>query len=175
MPDQQMQSTDNSGKSAAAYGNVFSDVMGFIGAMLAEDQRTKAAQYEMAQADENAKIAAMASADSIRRGNIEAGKLRMQGTLEASQQAVAYQAGGVDATTGTPADISQATVAARELDAQTVANNAAREAWGQRTMSRRFKEQRQNILEDWKAKNQQYNLNQTGTIVKFGVDAAGTA
>jgi hypothetical protein len=166
-----MAGAQQTGSQASAGGSIFGDVMQFIGAMLAEDARTRQSQYAMAQADENAMIAAQAAGDAVRRGNIEAGKLRMAGTLEAAQQASAYQGGGVDATTGTASDMAQATAAGAELDAQTAANNAAREAWGYRTQSRRFKEERELILDDWKTKNQMYNLNQIGTIGKFGYDA----
>jgi hypothetical protein len=171
---QQMQQAEHQGKQVQTYGNVFGDVMGFIGAMLAQDASTKSAQSDMAQLDEDARIAQVAAGDAVRRGNIEAGKLRMQGTQAVAQQAVAYTGAGVDATVGTPADNAKATAAATELDAQVAANNAAREAWGYQKQSEKFQRQRQSRLDEWSAQNTQYNLNQIGRIGKFGFDAAGT-
>lgn len=159
------------GGGIAGGGDVFSDVMQFIGSALAWDETSKQINREIRAADDNAQIAAAASADAIRRGNIEAGKLRMQGTLAASEAAVAYQGAGVDATVGTAAENQGAIAQGAELDAQVAANNAAREAWGQRRQKTAFEAEKQAAREKYNAAQTQYSLNQVGTIVKTGGDA----
>ncbi len=67
---------------------------------------------------------------SKQQAGIAEGKVRMLGGKTAAAQNVAYANSGVDASTGTAAAVQANTAAQTELDAQTVKNNAAREAWG---------------------------------------------
>lgn len=167
-------SSSSMGLTGSSGGGMFSDIMGFIGNMLAADARTKAAEYSWSLLDQNAALAASASANAIERGNIQAGIARMQGSQAVAQQSVAYAGGGVDENEGTPAVNAEATAAVAELDAQTAQNNAAREAWGFRTQETRFQNQKKQSMDAWNAQNTQYSLNQIGTIAKFGMDAAGS-
>jgi hypothetical protein len=64
------------------------------------------------------------------RGAREAGRLRMLGAQNNETQKVGYAASNVDPTSGTAAAVQADSAAMTELDAQTVKNNAAREAWG---------------------------------------------
>lgn len=57
-------------------------------------------------------------------------KARMQGTQMVAAQRFGYANSGIDEKTGTAAQVQGNTAAAAELDAQTIKNNAAREAWG---------------------------------------------
>lgn len=84
------------------------------------------------QADRNTAMAEEAAADAVRRGGREAAGARMAGSAAAAQQAVAYDASGVDSTVGTAANVQAGTKAQAELQALTIENNAAREAWGYR-------------------------------------------
>lgn len=160
--------------SSSSYGKVFGDVMQFIGSMLAEDAATKQYQYNSAVTAHNAKLAGAAAEDALRRGNIQAGLLRIGGTKATASQAVAYTGGGVDATTGTAEINAEATAGVSELDAQTAANNAAREAFGFKQQEKNFQDKGTQQLADWTAQNQAYDVNQIGTIGKFGFDAAAT-
>lgn len=168
-------SSGESGGSIAGYGQVAADVFGFLGNMLAQDASTKSAQSDMAELDINAGLAADAAGDALLRGNVEAGKLRLRASQMVSEQQLAYQAGGVDPTTGTPATNAEYTSAVGELDAQTAANNAAREAWGYKQQQAGFQRKRQNRLEQWQAQNTEYNLNQMSMIAKFGFDSAAAS
>ena len=82
------------------------------------------------QADANTALANTATADAFRRGSQEAGDIRQGGAKLAARQHVAFAASGVDASVGTAADVISSTAAGAELEALTVENNAAREAWG---------------------------------------------
>jgi hypothetical protein len=86
----------------------------------------------------NRLLAERASGDALQRGAIEAGKARIAGSRLEAKQRVAYTASGVDASVGTPANVIADTAALGELDAQTVENNAAREAWGYRQKGAEF-------------------------------------
>lgn len=82
------------------------------------------------QAAANTKMANDAASDALRRGVGEAGEYRAAGGQVASSQFVAFTNSGVDATVGTAANVIGATRAKAELEALTIENNAAREAWG---------------------------------------------
>lgn len=81
------------------------------------------AQLEQAAAGYNAR-------QSEIRGNREAGRLRMLGSQSRSAEKLKYIAGGEDASSGSAAAVLSDSAAMTEMDAQTVKNNAAREAWG---------------------------------------------
>lgn len=163
------------GGAIAGGGSVFGDIMSFIGAALAWDSTSKQINREIQASDENAQISAAAAADALRRGNMEAGKLRMQGTLAASEAAVAYQTSGIDATVGTAAENQGAIAAGAELDAQVAANNAAREAWGLRRQKTGFERDKQAGRDKYQAAQTSYSLTQVGTVAKTAGDAWSTA
>jgi hypothetical protein len=147
------------------FGNAFSGILTFFGNALANDARTRAAEIDMQTADENAQIAAAASADALRRGQIEAAAVRLRSGQFVSQEQVQYQNSGIDPTTGTGADLATGIEATGNLDAQTAANNAAREAWGFKRQQTGFQRQGQQLRAKYDADQVAYSLNQTGTIV----------
>lgn len=117
--------------------------MGFIASMagdflslIGEKQEFDANQLEMRQ---NATLAERAAADAMQRGYQEAGRARMAGSQLVAEQKVAAAASGVDPTVGTPAQVSAGTAAIAEIDARTLENNAAREAWGFTTKAKRLR------------------------------------
>lgn len=71
-------------------------------------------------------------ADTLYKGAQDAGALKMKGTQVQQEQAMAYAYSGVDADTGTAAQVGTATRIYAELDAATTMNNARREALGHR-------------------------------------------
>lgn len=115
---------------AAVIGTVF-DVEGSI----------KEGEAKQREAKDNAALAASAAADAIARGNQEAGRTRTDTTKLVAEQNVAYANSGVDPTVGTPASVMADTRAMGELDAKTLENNAAREAWGFRTYGMKYNQQ----------------------------------
>ena len=75
-------------------------------------------------------VSRYAALDAGARGALAAGLARQQGTKLGAKQRVAFSNSGVDATVGTAADVIAETAMLTELDANTIRNNAAREAWG---------------------------------------------
>lgn len=93
----------------------------------AEIQESDAKRAELRH---NARLADLAGADATARGMAEGGRERMKGSQSVARQFVAYANSGVDPTQGSAARTQEWTKAVSELDAQTIQNNAAREAWG---------------------------------------------
>lgn len=89
------------------------------------------AAFQQAQFDRlQARMADMAAGDARQRGAQEAGRVRMQGSRIVGEQKAAMGASGVDPSTGSPLALMADTRLISELDAATLQNNAAREAWG---------------------------------------------
>jgi hypothetical protein len=103
--------------------------------LLGEGQESHRTRTE---ALENKRQAYLAATDAEARGRQEAGGLRTQATQLLAKQRVAYANSGVDSTVGTPANVQAATAGVAELDARTIENNAAREAWGFRQEGEKF-------------------------------------
>lgn len=68
--------------------------------------------------------------DVLTQGATAAGRLRSEGTRLVAQQAQAYRASGIEATSNTAQDVYRDATAQSELEAQTARNNAVRQAWG---------------------------------------------
>lgn len=90
---------------------------------------------------ENDQLAAIAGRDAMARGSRESSLVRTRGTQLIESQRVGYAASGVDAGQGTPTDVAAQTRYFSELDAKTVDNNAAREAWGFKNYGLKYGEQ----------------------------------
>lgn len=83
--------------------------------------------------DQNAKLASAQAADAIARGDVDANGVIRQGKIVGGAQAAAYGASGLDTSQGSPAAVMANDRALSALDAITIKNNAAREAWGYST------------------------------------------
>lgn len=105
---------------ASAFGSVLTQLEGE-----GEDSARRQIQDK-----DNAKLALSAAADAVARGNQEAGRARIQASQLIAKQQVAYANSGVDPTVGTPTNVMADTRMMSELDAKTIENNAAREAYG---------------------------------------------
>lgn len=92
----------------------------------------------MAELERSAGMAEKNAVAALQRGTLAAGRQRMAGSALAGQQRVAYAMGSVDATSGTAAQTMRSSAAFNELDAQTLANNAVREAFGHQESARRY-------------------------------------
>lgn len=94
----------------------------------------KAAYNAQAQiADNNAVIAGWQAADAERRGALKATQSRIQTVQLEGTQRAAMAANGVDLASDTPQRIVTDTEQFGKIDANTIIDNAAREAWGYRT------------------------------------------
>lgn len=87
-------------------------------------------RFENDVAERNAKLAEMQRADVLNRGAFEENRFRGEVDQQVSSGRAAAAASGVDVSTGSAADVSATRSAVGELDALTLRNNAAREAWG---------------------------------------------
>lgn len=86
--------------------------------------------FEQQQADTNARLLEMQGEDALRIGDLESSSIRSQGKQAAGAQKVSAAASGIDATSGSAGVAQEESLAMSQRDAQTVKNNAWREAWG---------------------------------------------
>jgi hypothetical protein len=93
---------------------------------------------EAKTARENAYLARLAASDVERRAGQDAGRARTAGTQVIAEQRAAFGASGVDGSSGSPLALMADSRLMSELDALTIRNNAAREAWGLRTQARQL-------------------------------------
>lgn len=132
------------------YASLFIGLAETMHSVEAEKKENEAQQAEAAR---NQLLAERAAQDALSRGNVDASKARSEGTVTADAQFSAYANSGVDPTVGTAAAVQASTRAQAELDAQTLKNNAAREAWGFRTQGLSY--QRQAGLDAQRSKTKQ--------------------
>jgi hypothetical protein len=89
-----------------------------------------AGKLEQKLSNLNATVSDLQAADAYRRGDIEMANVRRKGALILGQQRAGLAGQGIDINTGSAATIQEQTRVMTEVDAQTVSNNAALEAWG---------------------------------------------
>lgn len=96
--------------------------------------RTKAqadaANAEAERDEYNASLTDRAAADATARGEVSAGRAKMQAGAQVGAQKTSYAAAGVSTTSGSALDVMSDTAALGALDASIATNNAAREAFG---------------------------------------------
>jgi hypothetical protein len=102
-----------------------------LGSGYAESQALRAqGAYQKQLNDTNANLADIQAKDSIRRGNIEASKVKREQERLIGEERVTAAASGVDVNQGSAADVQDDTKALSDHDIITIRNNAFREAWG---------------------------------------------
>jgi hypothetical protein len=103
---------------------------GVGGQILQGRQAAGQASYQATIASNNAILAKRNAAAALEAGSVrEQAKRRETAGLIGAQRA-AYAAHGVDVNVGSPVDVQASTAKLGELDALTIRNNAAREAYG---------------------------------------------
>lgn len=136
----------------------------FAGAM-ATDSKIHA---DAANANELERVARLEDAnavDSLSRGSLLAGQARMRGSQVIGKQRVAYANSGVDVSVGTPVDVAGGTRLFSEMDAQTLVNNAAREAYGHEQVGIKYRAQKQQVENDLSAQQTALPLNAVGSLL----------
>ena len=98
----------------------------------------------------NAGISRQAADDAIKRGSIDADEQRKVAQQVIGAQRTGFAAGNIDVNTGTAGQIQNDTAALGELDALTIINNAAREAYGYRVQA--MDQRQQGKLAKWQGK-----------------------
>lgn len=83
----------------------------------------------------NAGISEQAAQDAVARGGIEADEQRKTTQQIIGAQRTGFAAGGIDVNSGSAGMIQDDVAAMGELDALTIINNAAREAYGYRVQA----------------------------------------
>jgi hypothetical protein len=85
------------------------------------------------QASFEQKLAGLNAADAVTRGDVAANRLESQTRVLVGTQRATLAAQGVDVASGSAVDLQSQTAGFGALDAQTIRNNAAREALGYTT------------------------------------------
>lgn len=140
----------------ASAGNAFS-----------QSQATKSqAAFEKQQYETNARLADMQAQDAIDRGNQDAQAANREKKKVLGAQQAAFAANGVDISSDIVTQAQDQTNTLGELDALTIKNNAAREAWGYKVQSQNYSNQGQfaQIAGAQKAKN---------TLITGGITTLG--
>lgn len=153
----------------------FSLLFGLVGAGLniagavtqraAEEKAFDANSRELQRA---AKLADAQAVDALRRGSLLAGQARTKGTRVLAEQQIAFASSGVDASVGTPAQLANETGAMSEFDAQTLENNAAREAWGHKEVGRGYGLKRQQLAQQHESGGVRTGLQVGGSLLSAG-------
>lgn len=102
------------------------------GTALSAYGQISAGNYANAVARYNARNLDLAAADAERRGDLASQQSIRQTKAALGTQTTRLAAGNVSTASGSPLAILASTAGIGELDAQTIRNNAAREAWGYR-------------------------------------------
>lgn len=124
-------------------------------------------QYEQKVANMNAKLAGQQARDAEARGNIaEQTHLQKVRQMLGAQRA-RLGASGIEVNSGTALDLTTDTARMGAMDALTIRNNAAREAWGYRVQGVNYKAQGE--LAAAQGTNQAM-----GTLLTGGSQAYGT-
>lgn len=85
--------------------------------------------------DQNAIFAERQAQDAEQRGELDAGRMRRKTEQVIGAQRTSLAAQGVDVNRGSALDVQADAAYLGELDAQTIKNNAAKEAWGYRVQA----------------------------------------
>lgn len=122
------------GISAAVMAHVSEGltVVSTLGQVASQQQQAKAIT---SQSDFDAKLAKLNADDAIARWAAAASRHQMQVRGLIGSQRAALAAQGLDVSSGTALDLQDESAYFGELDAQTIRNNAAREAYGIQTNS----------------------------------------
>lgn len=136
-------------------------------------QRSAESQAELA--DYNAAVADLQAKDALDRGQEEEQRWRQKVRLMVGEQRAGQAASNVDVGYGSAVDVQADTAFLGELDAMTIRNNAAREAWGYKVAGEDLRRRAQiarkegvMMLETGRAQQSAYNWGTAGTLLGTG-------
>lgn len=115
---------------------------------------------------QNAAMSNQAADDALVRGNIDADQVRQQTRQVIGTQRAGFAANGIDVNTGSAGVLQDDAAQFGELDALTVLNNAAREAYGYRVQA--MDQRQQGKLAKWQGK-----MDAIGSILGGATKAVG--
>lgn len=108
---------------------IASTVIGGVGAIQQGNAAAAAGRYNAQVAEMNATLAERRAKDALERGAVEEQQKRAQVAQLQGRQKAAMAANGVDLTFGSPLDTLVDTAVLGDLDALTIRQNSAREAY----------------------------------------------
>jgi hypothetical protein len=127
-----------SGISGGLLTSAFGAGMSATSAYSQAKNQQAALQAEAQVAQNNATIAGWQAEDSIARGEVAAGQALLKGGQVKGAQRAAMAANGVDLSVGSAQLVLNDTDYLTSVDAATLRDNAAREAWGYRQQARGY-------------------------------------
>lgn len=95
-------------------------------------------RYQRTAYDLNARFARLQAEDATKRGDVAAGVATREARQVEGAQRTGYAGQGVDVNSGTPGAIISETATLGADEAQTIRNNAWREAWGFKTQALQY-------------------------------------
>lgn len=124
--------------ATAMLPSVLSGFANTVGSVASVSAQRAAASYQASMLDLNAQMAERNAQGELMRGQREEQSVRLRTAQLKSSQRVALAANGLDLGQGTANDILTSTDVMGEIDANTVAANALRSAFGYRTQAMNF-------------------------------------
>ena len=118
---------------AAAFGAITSVMQGVAA--------NSAAKAEARVAEHNARLSELQATDAVKRGGKEEMQKRREMARLAGRQRAMAAASGLDADSGSMADIQDASMREGEHDVSAIQFNAAREAWGHNVNATNYRNQ----------------------------------
>lgn len=105
------------------------------GAYSASESSKAQAEYQSDMAENNAKVSNWQAEDAVARGGEAAIQKQREAERLRGTQVARLASNGLDISSGTPLAILEDTMFFGQQDANTIRNNAAREAWGYKTQA----------------------------------------
>jgi len=139
------------------------------------DAFTKTRETALGNANELDRSASMSEENAVatrQRGGAAAGQARARGSAVEGMQKLAYAVGSIDSTSGTAAATMRSSNLYAELDAQTLRNNAVREAFGHEESARRYRNESRKIRDHYLAPD---SAGMAPADVQLGMELAGSA
>lgn len=131
----------NAANMAAVMGQVFGLLGGFAGSFYSAKSQKSNLEHQARMAEINARIAETGAKTELARGQAEYARHTLQAGHLKSAQRAALAANGVALNEGSAAEILAATDIMKEIDAQTIEENAMRNAWGYRSQATDYRNQ----------------------------------
>lgn len=126
---------------AAAVGQAFGLLGGFAGSFYSAKAQKRNLQHQARMAEINARVAETGAKTELARGQAEYARHTLQAGHLKSAQRAALAANGIVMNEGSAAEMLAATDIMKEIDAQTIEENALRNAWGYRSQATDYRNQ----------------------------------
>lgn len=110
--------------------------IGLVGGMMQAQGQTQNADFQSGMMEQNAQFKLKTADETINAGNTSADWQRVRAGQAVGTQRSVQAANGIDVNSGSAAQLQDDTAMLGELDALTIQNNAAREAYGYRVQAK---------------------------------------